>query len=95
MKLSKAVKPISYMKAHASEMVNELHEEGGTYVITHGGKACAVLQDIATYEQTQETMAMLKIVAMGREEIAAGKYQPLDEAVSALRKELGIGRVSR
>ena len=62
MKLSSQIKPISYLKAHAAEIVRSLGEQGGPLVITQNGEAKVVMQDIESYEQTQETMALLKIL---------------------------------
>jgi prevent-host-death family protein len=62
MKLSTSVKPISYLKAHASRLIRDLSSHQGTLIVTHNGQAKAVLQDIHTFEQTQETLALLKIL---------------------------------
>jgi prevent-host-death family protein len=86
MKLSRAVKPISYIKSHASEIVRELENNRESIVVTLNGEAKAVLQDIHEYEKTQESLAMLKILAIGRKEIEKGKYQPIDEAFDEVRK---------
>lgn len=68
MKLSEAVKPISYIKSHASEVMRDLERGGETVIITLNGEAKAVMQDIRQYEKTQETLAMLKILALGKKE---------------------------
>lgn len=86
MKLSKAVKPISYIKSHASEVVRDLESGGEAVVITLNGEAKAVMQDIRQYEKTQETLAMLKILALGKKEAEEGKFQPIDEAFEEARK---------
>jgi prevent-host-death family protein len=86
MKLSRAVKPISYIKSHASEIIRELENNRESIVVTLNGEAKAVLQDIHEYEKTQESLAMLKILAIGRKEIEKGKYQPIDEAFDEVRK---------
>jgi prevent-host-death family protein len=64
MKLSSQIKPISYLKAHAAEIVRTMGEQGAPLVITQNGEAKVVLQDIESYEQTQETMALLKVLAL-------------------------------
>ncbi len=86
MKLSKAVKPISYIKSHASEVVRDLEGGGEAVVITLNGEAKAVLQDIRQYEKTQETLSLLKILALGKKEAEEGKFQPMDEAFEEVRK---------
>ena len=86
MKLSSRVKPISYLKAHASEIVRTLGDRGEPLVITRSGEARAVLQDIDSFEKTQETMALLKMLALGNRQIDAGQVQPAAEAIARLRE---------
>jgi prevent-host-death family protein len=88
MKLSKAVKPISYIKSHASEVIRDLEGGGEAIVITLNGEAKAVIQDIRQYENTQESLALLKILALGRKEAEEAKFQPMDEAFEEIRKIL-------
>lgn len=85
MKLSSQIKPISYLKAHAAEIVRSLSEQGGPLVITQNGEAKVVIQDIESYEQTQEVMALLKILALGTRQIEEGKVQPAGDVVQRLR----------
>lgn len=86
MKLSTRIRPISYLKANAAEIVRELREERAAMVITQNGEATAVLQDIHSYERTQETLALLKILALGQEQVAAGKVVPLGVAVERVKR---------
>ena len=85
MRYSSQVKPISYLKANAAEVLTQLTERREPLVITQNGEAKAVLQDVATYEETQETLALLKILALGNAEIEAGKVKPVSEVVVRLR----------
>ena len=85
MKLSSQIKPISYLKAHAAEIVRNLGEQGGPLIITQNGEAKVVMQDIESYEQTQETMALLKILALGARQIEEGKVQPASDVIKHLR----------
>jgi len=75
MKPSSQIKPISYLKAHASEVIRMLGERGEALIIAQNGEAKTVLQDVQSYEQTQETLALLKILALGNREIEDGKVQ--------------------
>ncbi|MHB8772522.1 MAG: type II toxin-antitoxin system Phd/YefM family antitoxin [Syntrophales bacterium] len=86
MKLSAQIKPISYLKAHAAEIVRTMGEQGAPLVITQNGEAKVVLQDIESYEQTQETMALLKILALSNRQIEAGDVEPAAAVVERLRK---------
>ena len=89
MKLSRRIKPISYLKAHAAEIARQLSEDREPLVITQNGEAKLVVQDIESYEQTQETLALLKILALGNRQIEEDKVQPASDALSRLREERG------
>lgn len=79
------IKPISYLKANAAEVLLELASSRRPLVITQNGEAKAVLQDVASYDQTQETLALLKVLALGNREIDAGKTRPVAEVVKRIR----------
>lgn len=85
MRYSTQIKPISYLKANAAEVLDELREQRKPLVITQNGEAKAVIQDVASYEETQETLALLKVLALGNRQIERGKVKPLAEVVSRLR----------
>ncbi|MBV8192289.1 MAG: type II toxin-antitoxin system Phd/YefM family antitoxin [Alphaproteobacteria bacterium] len=82
------IKPISYFKANAAEIIQELNEVGEPMIITQNGEAKAVIQDIISYEQTQETLALLKILALAERNIEEGRYRPAKEVFRDLRKRL-------
>jgi len=86
MKLSSQVKSISYLKAHASEVLRSLADRGERLVITQNGEAKAVLQDIESYERTQETLALLKILALGSRQIEAGHVSEATAVIAQLRE---------
>jgi len=86
LKLSRQIKPISYLKAHAAEIVRNLNEHQEPLVITQNGEAKVVIQDIGSYEQTQETLALLKILALGTRQIGEGKVQPAEDVIKRLRE---------
>jgi prevent-host-death family protein len=80
------IKPISYFKANAAEIIQELGEVGEPMIITQNGEAKAVVQDIVSYEQTQETLALLKILALANNNIEQGHYRPAKDVFADLRK---------
>lgn len=85
MRYASQIKPISYLKANAAEVLLQLAKKREPLVITQNGEAKAVIQDIATYEETQETLALLKILALGNREIEEGKVKPVADVVSRIR----------
>ncbi len=86
MKLSKQVKSISYLKAHASDIVLQVQEQREPFVITQNGEAKIVVQDIESYEETQDALALLKILALGRSQVENGQVTPAKAAVQHIRQ---------
>ena len=84
MRYSSQVKPISYLKANAAEVLKHITEQRAPMVITQNGEA-KVLQDIGSFEETQETLALLKILALGNQDEAAGKVKPATDVLARLR----------
>jgi prevent-host-death family protein len=87
-RFSTQIKPISYIKAHAAEVLDRLNEEREPIVITQNGQARAVLVDVHSYEQSQETLALLQILAIGKQQVEAGQTHPLAEVVDKIRSRL-------
>ncbi|MDZ7840844.1 MAG: type II toxin-antitoxin system Phd/YefM family antitoxin [Gammaproteobacteria bacterium] len=88
MKLSESVKPISYLKSHTAEALRDVSEGHGTMVITQHGEAKAVLQDVTTYEQTQESLALLKMLAQSTKSFQEGRSKPAKKAFADVRKHV-------
>jgi prevent-host-death family protein len=88
MKLS-LVKPISYFKAHAAELLDALEENQNPIAITQNGEVKAVVQDVASFERTQETLALLRLVALGRRDIERGRTKNMREAIATRRRVSG------
>lgn len=88
MKYSRQIKPISFIKANAAEVLEELEKSREPIVITQNGEARAVLLDVRTYEESQETLALLKILALGRKQVEAGQVHALSDVMASVRKSL-------
>jgi len=90
MKLSTAVKPISYLKAHASELIRDITNTRQTLVVTHNGEAKVVVQDIRSYERMQETLALLKILTRSKQNIRRGKSKSMADVFSSLDRRIAV-----
>lgn len=86
MKLSESVKSISYLKANAANLIEEINKNQKTFVITQNGEAKVIVQDIKIYEKTQETLTLLKLIAMTRNK--SKKVKGIKETFADLRNEL-------
>ena len=71
-------------------MLAQLSEQRQPLVITQNGEAKAVLQDVASFEDTQETLALLKILALGNQELEAGQLKPVADVVARLRSKRAV-----
>ena len=79
------IKPISYLKANAAQVLNEIQEQRSPMIITQNGEAKAVIKNIADYEQMQETMALLKVLALGKQQFEAGKVSSMKPVMQKIR----------
>lgn len=95
MKFSESVKPISYLKTHASEVIRDVSENQKTLLITHNGEAKVILQDVKVYEKTQESIALLKILAMSGKEIKKGKFKSLENTFRDVHKRVNKFKTSQ
>lgn len=84
MRFSTQVKPISYLKSHAAEIIDTITENREPLLITQNGEAKLVVMDVKTYEEQEETLAMLKILALGNREIEQGRFRPADDVFAEL-----------
>jgi prevent-host-death family protein len=75
---------------HAAEIVRDLADRREPLIITQNGEAKVVMQDIASYEQTQETVALLTILALGNTQVEEGRMRPAAEVIERLRRGRSI-----
>ncbi len=93
MKTSEAVKPISYLKAHASEIIRDIIDTNKTLIITQNGEAKAILQDIKKYEQIQDSLALLKILALSSKSLNNKEYKSVSESFSSIRNRINQSNI--
>jgi len=79
MSLVEQIKPISYLKSNAADIVKAFATNPEAIIITQNGEAKMVVMDIGVYERQQETMALLKLLNLGRKDFQDGKYQSADD----------------
>ncbi len=88
MKPSESIKPISYLKAHASEIIKDINENHKTMIITQNGEAKVIIQDVKAYEEMRDTVALLKILAMSSKNIKDGKIKKAEKAFSDIQNRI-------
>ena len=87
MSLAVQIKPISYLESNAADIVKEFAVNPETIIITQNGEAKMVVMDIGAYESQQETMALLKLLSLGKKELLEGKFQTSDDFIAEMDAE--------
>lgn len=87
MKFSTQVKPISYLKSHAAEIIRDITGSREPMLITQNGEAKLVVMDVRSYEEHEETLALLKLLALGNREIEQGHFRAADEVFADIDRE--------
>lgn len=88
MKPSESSIPINFFKTHASEILRDISSNHKTMVITQNGEAKAVLQDIHVYEQTQDSLTLLKMLAISKKKMADGKFKSMERCFNDISKRI-------
>ena len=87
MSLAQQIKPISYLKSNAADIVKGFATNPENIIITQNGEAKMVVMDIGAYESQQETMALLKLLSLGRRDLKEGKFQSADDFFNEMDSE--------
>ncbi len=89
MKMSTDIKPVSFLKSRAADMLKQVNETHRPIIIIQNGEPRAVLQDPESYENMRNAIGLLELIAMGEEDIIEGKSKTQDEVFSELEERLG------
>lgn len=95
MRLSESVKPLTWVKANAAQMLKNIEATGEPVVITKNGEAKAIILDIREHEKNLDTMAMLRMLADSTADLKADRYRGADAVFSGARKKLRAMHASR
>lgn len=87
MKPSNNAKTLSYFQLHASEIAQEISDSREPMLITQDGEPKLVVMDVRTYEENEQTLALLKILAMGNREFDNGQCRPAAAVFADLDKD--------
>ena len=89
MKLESNIRPISYVKTHAAEMLEQINDTQNPIVITQNGLARGVLVDTRSYQEMIDAIGILKLLAQGERDVAADNTVSHEEAIGAALKSIG------
>jgi prevent-host-death family protein len=84
MKISEDIRPITYLKSRAAEMLRQINETHRPVVITQNGEPRAVLQDPRSYENMRDAIGILKLISLGEEDLKEGKSKSQEKVFAAI-----------
>ena len=88
MKISSDIKPVSYLKSHLADILKQINETRRPVIITQNGEPRGVLQDPESYDSMKKAIGILKLIALGEENIKEGKTKPQDRVFKDIEKIL-------
>jgi prevent-host-death family protein len=88
MNISKDIKPITYLKSKAPDLLKQINETHRPVIITQNGEPRAVLQDPESYENMRNAIGILKLISQGEQDVKEGKARPQDEVFASIEKLL-------
>lgn len=95
MKMREDIRPVTYLKSRAADLLDQLNKTRRPVVITQNGEARAVIQDPDSYEQTKTAIGLLKLLAEGEDNIRSGKTYDQDEVFDRLAGKLKESKSDR
>jgi prevent-host-death family protein len=88
MKLETNIRPISYIKTHAAEMLQQINDTRNPIVITQNGLAKGVLLDTRSYQEMVDAIGILKVLSHSEHEVETGKTLSHKAAISTAMKAI-------
>ena len=88
MNISEDIKPITYLKSRAADLLKQINETHRPVIITQNGEPKAVLQDPKSYENMRNAIGILKLISLGEEDIRVGRVKSQEEVFDIMEKML-------
>jgi len=88
MNIKEDIRPISFIKSHAAEILNQVNETHRPIYVTQNGEPKAVLVDTESFQNMKNALGLLKIIAIGEKDIAGKKYKSQEEVFNNLENKL-------
>ena len=88
MKITEDIRPVTYLKSRAADLLTQINETHRPVIITQNGEARAVLQDPETYESMRSAIGLMKLLAQGEEDLRRGLTITQDKLFERLERKL-------
>jgi len=88
MNITKDIKPVTFLKSRAADLLNQINETHRPVIITQNGEPRAVLQDPKSYENMRNAIGILKLISKGESDIREGQVRPQEAVFDEIEKAL-------
>jgi len=88
MKISSDIKPVTYLKSRAADILKQVNDTRRPVIITQNGEPRAVVQDPESFENMKKAIGILKLISMGEEDIRTGRKQTQEKVFALIEKQL-------
>jgi prevent-host-death family protein len=86
--LKEDIKPISYIKTNAAEMIDYINDRKNPIIITQHGEAKGVFLDVESYQNMINALSLMKLLQFPEKSIREGKLYDNDQVFSELRRKV-------
>ena len=88
MNISSDIKPVSFLKSHAADILKQINDTHRPIVITQNGVPRGVLQDPESYDNMRKAIGLLKLISQGEEDIKQGNTKTQSKVFKDIDKML-------
>ena len=88
MNMTRDIKPVTYLKSKAADLLTQINETHCPVIITQNGEPRAVLQDPQSYENMRNAIGLLKLISLGENDIRSGRVKSQEEVFEGIEKTL-------
>jgi len=82
------IRPVTYLKSRAADLLNQINETHRPVIITQNGEPRAVLQDPESYENMRNAIGILKLISQGETDVRNGRTEPQESMFDEIESEL-------
>jgi prevent-host-death family protein len=88
MNITEDIRPVTYLKNQAADVLKQINETQRPMIITQNGEPKAVLQDPVSYENMRNAIGLLKLISQGEDDVKQGKVKSQDDVFADLEKRV-------
>ena len=88
MQITTDIKPVTWLKANAASLLDQINDTRRPVIITQNGEPKAVLQDPKSYEEMRNALGLLKLLAQGEEQVRSGRVAEQESVFRRLEEQL-------